>query len=130
MNKTTNILLTFIAIFLSAYFLYWQGEITIDKASGKFTTIGFENTSLNCNASSFEFFIENNQPTSIDYQIKFSLDNEEISTQNIQISSSKRKIIKLEPEIVEEICKKKQPFKFKVSVKTNQENQIIYKIIN
>lgn len=129
MNKITNILLGFIAIFLSAYFLYWQGEVAIDKASGKFTAIGFENTNLNCNASSLEFFIENNKHLPIDYQIEFSLDDKEFSSQTIPISPSEKKIIKLDSKMIAEICQKEPPFKFKVSVKTDQENQIIYKII-
>lgn len=118
------------AIFLSAYWLYWQGEIAIDNASGKFTTIGFENTNLNCNKLSLNFFIENNKHISNDYQIKISSNDKEVLSKSISILPSENKIIELDSKTVENICQEKTPFKFKVSIKNVEESQTIYKIIN
>jgi hypothetical protein len=130
MNKLTIILISFIAIFLSAYWLYWQGELSIKRASGKFTTVGFENTNLNCEKKSLEFFIENNQRKENKYQIEFQLNNETVFDKLISIDAMDKKKIRPDSKIVNSICQKETlPLKFKILVKNEKEIETIYKII-
>ncbi len=131
MNKTLIILISITAIFLTAYWLYWQGELSIERASGKFTAVGFENTNLNCDKNSLEFFIENNLREKIDYQVDFFSNKKNISKEIIPVNPSEKKKIKIQTELIKEVCQKENyPLKFQISVKKNNETEIIYKIIN
>jgi len=131
MNKNIAILLSLIVLLFSVYFLYTKGELNLDRASEKFTVLAFENSSLNCDKESLKFFIENNLPYEKEYQISILADQKELTSHSdFKIPNKSSKYIELEGDLINELCNKKQTFRFEVQIENNQTQENIYKFIN
>ena len=131
MNKNIIIISTFLIIFLASYFLYWQGERAIQKASTKFDVLAFRNPDLNCNQRSLTFFIENNQNQENLYQITISINGKELKERELILAPLDKKEIKPEEELVTNVCSNNEIIsRYQVSVTKNNTIQNIYKIIN
>lgn len=130
MNKNTAILITLLILFLSAYFLYWQGQSDLERASEKFTVLAFEDANLNCNEKSFEFFIENNLPTENVYNLSILVDNNLLELrEDFKVPAKSTEIVSPDYNKVREICRKQTNFKYQVKLENSEIKENIYKFI-
>jgi hypothetical protein len=125
MNKNIAVLITLIILFLSAYFLYWQGEVDLERASEKFTVLAFDNADLDCAEKSFEFFIENNLNTENIYNLSILVDNNLLENYvDFKVPAKSTENVKMDFQKIKNICQKQESLKYQ-EIKEN-----IYKYIN
>lgn len=130
MNKNISIILVLISIFGVSCFLYWKGELELEKASQKFVVLAFENTKLDCSDKSLDFFIENNREQETSYQISIIINDQISEKLVIEVPAQSKKTISPENEILEKICQTGQSNKYEILLKNKEFQQNIYKIIN
>lgn len=130
MNKNIAVLTTLIFLFLSAYFLYWQGEIDLERASEKFTVLAFNNSDLNCQEESFEFFIENNLTTENVYNLSVLVDNNLLENYpEFKVPAKSTKNVKIDLEKIETFCQEEKNFKYQIKLENQEIKENIYKYI-
>lgn len=129
MNKNTSVLLSLILIFLASYFLYWKGEVSLEKASEKFTVLAFENTTSNCNPKSLQFFIENNSKEKNIYEISIISSDLTLENFTVSIPAQSQKLIHPKPGTLATLCAQSQKTKYQIVIKSKADSQSIYKLI-
>jgi outer membrane usher protein FimD/PapC len=129
MKKNTSVFLSLLLVLIASYFLYWKGEQALEKASAKFTVLAFENTDLNCNNNSLEFFIENNQKTENSYRISIFQNDQSLENYNLTVPAQSKKLIQPNSEIRQNLCSQKESFKYEIKIKDKSVEQLIYKLI-
>jgi hypothetical protein len=130
MNKNIAVLTTLIILFLSAYFLYWQGEVDLERASEKFTVLAFDNADLDCNEKSFEFFIENNLPIENVYNISVLVDNNLLENYpEFTVPAKSTKNVKIDFQKLKELCQGQSKLKYQIKLENQEIKENIYKYI-
>jgi hypothetical protein len=130
MNKNIAVLTTLIILFLSAYFLYWQGEVDLERASEKFTVLAFDNADLDCNEKSFEFFIENNLTTESVYNLSILVDNNLLENYpEFTVPAKSTETVKIDSQKIKNICQKQSELKYQVKLENQEIKESIYKYI-
>jgi len=129
MNKNTSILLGIIILFLVSYYLYWKSEKDFEKASADFAILAFENTELNCNKNSLEFFITNNLLEEKEFEVSIKINESNFRRTSMTIPAKVKEHFSFSDSEVASICQKEKPLKISVSTKLESKNQDIYKMI-
>lgn len=126
MKKNFSIIIIVILL-ISASFLFWKGEDSLEKASQRFTLFYFENTNLTITKTDKEieetltFLIENNKQKKVSYEIVYLINNQEIFKEKVEVNKNEIKTFTPPEKLITEI-EKNNDDSFEYQIKTTEES--------